>query len=319
MQRGKRQLLLFEDAAAPRKAPKVRGTMAASAAPSPSGPRTSGDATAPSPSRRAESSHQDAFTWRSIDAQAKRLSTPELLSSQVPASAIEPTLRAPANAKVHFLTSDKASWVYYAPQWYRKVFKQQHSMDPHWKTAYTQWLDRVWDLHPPQHDAIKMFGKDVLMPRFQQVYGDTDYRFSGQTFAALPIPDDLKPCIEAVRQLVVAPIDTEAPDFYRGILVNWYANGEHYMGPHTDNEKALVPHAPVCSLSLGATRRFVFTPKDSGTKGYERLELMLCDGDLVVMGGTTQETHKHALPKMSSQKLAVGKRINVTMRCFRRP
>uniref|UniRef100_K3WHX3 Fe2OG dioxygenase domain-containing protein n=1 Tax=Globisporangium ultimum (strain ATCC 200006 / CBS 805.95 / DAOM BR144) TaxID=431595 RepID=K3WHX3_GLOUD len=218
------------------------------------------------------------------------------------------------------MQSDKTSWVYYAPQWYRKVFKQQHVTEPDWKTAYSQWLDRVWGLHPPQHDTIKMFGKDVLMPRFQQVYGGTDYRFSGQTFAALPIPDDLEPCINAMRQLVMTPIDTTfSLDFYRGILVNWYANGDHYMGPHTDNEKALVPRAPVCSLSLGTTRRFVFTPKDSGLKEHERLELMLHDGDLVVMGGTTQETHKHALPKMSNQKFAVGKRINVTMRCFRQP
>lgn len=36
------------------------------------------------------------------------------------------------------------------------------------------------------------------------------------------------------------------------------------------------------------------------------------------MGGTTQKTHKHSIPKVSGKKAQnMGPRINLTFRCFK--
>ncbi|TYZ61403.1 hypothetical protein PybrP1_002650 [[Pythium] brassicae (nom. inval.)] len=215
-----------------------------------------------------------------------------------------------ANATVHFLTHDRASWVYHVPRWHRRL----HAAATPPPTSYASWFDDVWRLHPTHHDAIKMFGRDVLTPRFQQAYM-VSYRFSGNTFEAQSVPPALLRCVEALQAIAVNAETGES--LLRGVLVNWYAHGEHYMGPHSDSESSLFPCSPVLSLSLGATRRFVFSAK-AGRAAAEpptqRLELELQDGDLLVMGGTTQRTHKHALPKM---KKCLARRVSVTLRCFK--
>uniref|UniRef100_A0AAV1TCU5 Fe2OG dioxygenase domain-containing protein n=1 Tax=Peronospora matthiolae TaxID=2874970 RepID=A0AAV1TCU5_9STRA len=103
-----------------------------------------------------------------------------------------------------------------------------------------------------------------------------------------------------------------------GGLVNWYENRDHYIGPHTDDEREGMVCSPIVALSLGATRRFVFTKRTSKNAlnddvAVARMELQVGDGDLMVMGGTTQRTHKHAVPKMARCSEA---RISVTLRCF---
>lgn len=44
-----------------------------------------------------------------------------------------------------------------------------------------------------------------------------------------------------------------------------------------------------------------------------KLDLQVGDGDLIVMGGDCQKTHKHEVPKTSQ---LVGRRINATFRTF---
>lgn len=47
-----------------------------------------------------------------------------------------------------------------------------------------------------------------------------------------------------------------------------------------------------------------------------KLDLEVGDGDLVVMGGDCQKTHKHEVPKTNQ---LVGRRINATFRTFAKP
>ena len=53
---------------------------------------------------------------------------------------------------------------------------------------------------------------------------------------------------------------------FNGVLVNWYENGLHYIGPHSDDERQLAPGAPILSLSLGATRTLRVTYRAGGRK-----------------------------------------------------
>ena len=39
-------------------------------------------------------------------------------------------------------------------------------------------------------------------------------------------------------------------------LVNWYQDGDHYIGWHSDDESQLDQTAPIYTISLGATRTF---------------------------------------------------------------
>uniref|UniRef100_K3WHX5 Fe2OG dioxygenase domain-containing protein n=1 Tax=Globisporangium ultimum (strain ATCC 200006 / CBS 805.95 / DAOM BR144) TaxID=431595 RepID=K3WHX5_GLOUD len=222
-----------------------------------------------------------------------------------------------ADAKVHYLTRDRASWVYHVPRWYHRMYA---FCDGNRHGSYREWLDRIWTLHPVDHGTIKMFGRDVLTPRFQQAYG-VSYRFSGNTFEAVPVPESLQHCVELMQAMVVNPATDNT--LLNGVLLNWYADGDHYIGPHSDSVGALYKHSPVFSLSLGATRRFVFTAKTGKSStandrngAVQRLELALQSGDLIVMGGMTQQTHKHALPKM---KNCIEKRVSITLRCFVTP
>jgi len=93
-------------------------------------------------------------------------------------------------------------------------------------------------------------------------------------------------------------------------LVNWYENGKHHIG-HSDDEQQLVDKGVIASLSWGATRKFELLGKSDDV---ESTSIMLEDGDLIIMGGRLQKTHRHAVPKSPTCK---QERINFTFRIFR--
>jgi alkylated DNA repair dioxygenase AlkB len=119
---------------------------------------------------------------------------------------------------------------------------------------------------------------------------------------------------------------------YNGCLQNWYMP-EHCIGLHADDEKCMRADVPIFSLSWGGPRRFLFRAKaaylpssvDTASKSSlpaskataAKVELILRDGDLLVMGGTCQKTHKHEVPKLrKTMDLPTGRRINWTIRAF---
>lgn len=226
-------------------------------------------------------------------------------------------------AKTIFLTKDKESWIYHVPGWFKTIYEHSEGASNGPRVSYEDWFEHAWETHPQHYDTFKIFGKEAVMHRFQLACGGADYRFSGSTFRASPFPAAFDAAVKQMQNVVV-DASSKTSRLNTG-LINWYENGDHYMGPHSDSEKIILPQSPIFALSLGATRRFVFTkrpnPKEKSTtkgeakskKKSDAIELMLNDGDLIVMGGTTQLTHKHALPKMKACK---ARRISVTLRCF---
>ncbi|GMF27883.1 unnamed protein product [Phytophthora fragariaefolia] len=233
------------------------------------------------------------------------------------------------DATISYLTTDKKSWVYLVPRWYKHVF--DHSPpeelrattvhvddDTESQVTWSKIFEQAWDAHPKEHDTIMMFGKPVKLPRFQQLCGEMgSYRYSGKTFEAQKkYPRGLEHAVMQMKRIVEDP--TTHHTRLTGGLINWYENGDHYIGPHADDERDMFARSPIVALSLGATRRFVFTKKASktapqGDEAVSRLELQVGDGDLMIMGGTTQRTHKHAVPKMPR---CHNPRISITLRCF---
>jgi hypothetical protein len=116
-------------------------------------------------------------------------------------------------------------------------------------------------------------------------------------------------------------VDSGGLPKFNSCLINWYMDGHHYIGPHSDDERELVKGSPVFSATLGETRLFRFRGK-GGTKGGAVgavvRECMLRSGDLVVMGGACQSNYKHEIVKVTSKSKAalMGPRVNITFRMF---
>lgn len=178
-------------------------------------------------------------------------------------------------------------------------------------------FDEIWDEKPPCRSTIKMMGKNILTPRFQQTYG-RDYFFAGVNNICKPLTpfpgDYLNRLIvwanHHMKENKLYPNDDCKDLILNGIVVNWYDQG-HYIGKHSDNEKQLVPNMPIYSFSYGFSRDFDLVP--IGKPKCFKTRVHLIHNSLLIMGGTCQSTHTHELPIRKYS----GRRVNITIRCFK--
>jgi len=54
---------------------------------------------------------------------------------------------------------------------------------------------KIWNQHPSNFHKIKMYGKEIPTPRWQQSYGK-NYSYTGSKNNALPIPENFKVFLE---------------------------------------------------------------------------------------------------------------------------
>lgn len=150
-------------------------------------------------------------------------------------------------------------------------------------------------------DRVVIFGKTVDSPRLVCAFGDDGlrYRYAGVDRATAP----WLPRLRAVRDRLAAL----AGHAFNYALVNWYRDGNDCIGWHSDKEADLAPEASIASLSLGAARTFLLRDRDGGTTH----EVVLADGSLLWMRGTTQQFFKHSLPR---RKAITEPRFNITFR-----
>jgi alkylated DNA repair dioxygenase AlkB len=148
-------------------------------------------------------------------------------------------------------------------------------------------------------DVLTMYGRKVQSPRLVCAFGDEGlrYRYSGVERPTRP----WTPAMRALRARLDGNLNYA--------LVNWYRDGNDYLGWHADKEKDLERGAPIASVSLGATRRFLL--RDRKGKGERTLEVSVEDGSLLWMRGTTQEKWKHSVPRQPS---VTDPRWNLTFR-----
>lgn len=168
-------------------------------------------------------------------------------------------------------------------------------------------FEEIWSLHPEEYNKVKILGKVIDTPRWQQTYGKS-YNYTGMVHEALPMPRQIEPFLEYVQNLY--------SDYkFNQILINWYENGLHYIGAHSDNTKPLVENSPIVSITLGQER--LFRIKEKQTKKTIK-DIILKDKIVITMGGAFQTYYTHEVPKVSGKKgEQLGKRINITFRCFK--
>lgn len=164
-------------------------------------------------------------------------------------------------------------------------------------------FNALWAIHPEAYHEVRIGGKFVRTPRWQQAYG-SDYEFAGAVNRALPVPSMLDPLVDWCREVI-------DPRF-NGLLINWYDSEKgHYIGPHRDSVKNRIEGSPIVTISLGEQRIFRVRPWRNASR--MRLDLVARDGLVFVLPWGTNLSFTHEIVR---EDCHVGQRISVTLRCF---
>ncbi|RHZ46578.1 hypothetical protein Glove_613g10 [Diversispora epigaea] len=165
---------------------------------------------------------------------------------------------------------------------------------------YTELINLPYWIRP----TFKIHGRNSLAHRLTSAFGSNPnkvYRYSGTSVGADAL--EYPPSVKLIQEKIEIILNTN----FNFVLLNWYKNGRDYIGEHSDNEKGLKPNGIIVSVSLGASRKFVFRSKlDKNV-----YKLILQNGSLLVMKGTTQKYWKHSIPE--ERKITEG-RISLTFR-----
>jgi alkylated DNA repair dioxygenase AlkB len=178
---------------------------------------------------------------------------------------------------------------------------------PHSRILDEQEFGTAWELRPGYFHTIKMHGKLVTTPRWQQAYGK-DYEYTGRVNTALPVETTMPvPKIRAIVSWCRDRIDQRL----NGLLLNWYDGTlGHYIGKHRDSTKNMAKGAPIVTLSFGERRTFRLRPwRTSG----EHVDFDAQNGTMFLMPYETNLAWTHEVPKSRRSR---GRRISFTLRAF---
>ena len=174
---------------------------------------------------------------------------------------------------------------------YEKFIKSKKS-----KKLYDNILKNL----PLEQGTYNMFGKEVKTPRLLWAVRDKDFDIKKSYHITESSTWNKK--IEKIKTKVEKVINKKI----KYAQINYYRNGNDYIGWHTDSE--VIEGDLIASLSLGVTRKFQF--KSISKK--EQYEIELTDGSLIIFDESAAKLDwKHRIPK---QKNINEGRINLTFR-----
>ncbi len=153
-----------------------------------------------------------------------------------------------------------------------------------------------------RQDKMKLYGKDIDLPRKTAWYGDRDKSY---TFSGIHLnPEPWTPILLKVKER----IEEVARVQFNSVLLNLYRHGNDGISWHTDAEPELGENPVIGSVSFGGARRFMFR---HGQDKNLKAEVELTHGSFLLMAGETQHFWQHQIPKTARQ---VEPRINLTFR-----
>lgn len=134
-----------------------------------------------------------------------------------------------------------------------------------------------------------------------------DIGYSVPSYKCSEVPTSL----EEIRTLV----EKDTNEIYDYVLVHIYEDGKSTINWHFDREAL---NSTICSVSLGATRKFRFKEKEERKTGWD-YEFSLSSGDTIIMHKPSelnnfvgcQNKYYHTVPVESKVK---DRRINLTFR-----
>lgn len=153
-----------------------------------------------------------------------------------------------------------------------------------------------------QQSSMKMYGKEIIIPRLTAWYGDAEmhYSYSGIQLQTEPWTEELL----QIKQR----IESRSGIRFTSVLLNRYRDGNDSVSWHRDNEKVLRVNPVIASVSFGATRTFKFRHIHDH-KLIRSVDLTA--GMFILMKNETQHFWEHTIPKSSK---ATGERISLTFR-----
>jgi len=153
-----------------------------------------------------------------------------------------------------------------------------------------------------KQDHIKLYGKEIPLPRLTSWYGDLgmNYTYSG-------IPCEPNPWNKGLTWLK-EKAEAIAEHQFNSALLNWYRDGSDTLSWHADDEKELGKNPTIASVTLGETRDFILRKKDDHSC---KLKFALSHGSILIMKGELQEHWQHSVP---ARKRVTKSRINITFR-----
>ena len=150
-------------------------------------------------------------------------------------------------------------------------------------------------------------GRRFELPRLQTWHADDGivYSYSNNLLRTLPWTDLLL----SIRRRVEDFVGHE----FNAVLVNYYRNGDDYVGWHSDDEMEMGREPVIASLSLGQARPFQVRP--AGSKLSDAVpdteSVLLESGDLLLMEAGFQQLWEHRVPPQTE---TLEGRINLTFR-----
>ncbi len=173
----------------------------------------------------------------------------------------EPRVANEAFAGIARTQLDEAAWIEYLPGW----------VAGHERLLETLARTTAWQTHRRQ-----MYDNTVDVPRL---------------VAALPAHGPGHPLVETMR----AMLSNRYGETFTNVSLALYRDGRDSVAWHGDYVAREMDQALVATVSLGAPRKFLMRPKGGGASRA----MMLGWGDLLVMGGSSQRTWDHAIPKVA--------------------
>jgi alkylated DNA repair dioxygenase AlkB len=158
-----------------------------------------------------------------------------------------------------------------------------------------------------RQETIKLYGKDIRIPRLTAWYGDegTSYVYSGINNVPLP----WTPALLEVKRAVEPPSGV----VFNSVLLNRYRTGKDGVSWHADDEPEFGERPVIASVSFGDTSTFQL--KHKRRKGW-KASVELAHGCLLIMRGGTQANWLHRIPKTAKP---VEERLNLTFRAITAP
>lgn len=148
---------------------------------------------------------------------------------------------------------------------------------PHWLPGADAWLDEMTHELDWSAASRPMYDRVVDVPRL--IVG-----FKRSSNSLHPKLEQLAECFDAHYER-----------YFTSIGCNWYRDGNDSVAIHRDRIKNSADSI-IAIVSVGERRLFHLKPDDGSMKRRFRLG----DGDLLVMGGTTQKYWQHAVPKVAN-------------------
>ena len=176
-------------------------------------------------------------------------------------------------------------------------------------------FEELWNVEKCVESTPNPMNKNYMIKRKQCTYG-AQYNFSGQKSVNISQTYDEYPII--IKKVLDDVKLRSASDDYNVVHVNFYPDGNAGLDPHADNEQDMIKNKDIYS--------YTFLSQEGNPRGFQIYdmnknqinEIMLDKGDLLIMSGGMQQKFKHGIKKSKAKKFANLRRINLTVRAWKK-